>query len=315
MIETDAISKWLASSYAFSDSPAVSLIRSYTNDVYLIQTQAQKFVLKIYRKGWRTKDEIGYEVELLAFLDEKELRVAKSVPARDGEMVKSIHSPGGERYAVLFEYVPGEKPVEPFSNELYFQFGRAIGRFHLLSDDFCSTHQRKPIDLAYLIDAPLTVVQPYLDLRSERWESLMRIANDVKTWIMALAGQGLDWGPIHFDATLDNLHVNDGGEIILFDFDSGGPGWRASDLQGWAVAMPERHEHHKFFLRGYQTEKPLAALDLLAAPWLTIAYEIWTMKVETENRLAALGQERVESYLIEQIGFVTSLYYHLVRES
>lgn len=315
MNEPKAISNWLASNYAFPDPPIVTLIRAYTNDVYLVQAAEQKFVLKIYRMGWRNKEEIGYEVEMLAYLDEKGLRVAKTIPASGGELVTALPTSNGERYAVLYEHAPGSKPAEPFSNELYFQFGRAVGRFHLLSSEFCSTRQRMPIDLAYLIDAPLAVVRPYLDQRSESWETLLRIANDVKTRIAAMAEQELDWGPIHFDATLDNLHRTDDGEIILFDFDSGGPGWRASDLQGWAVALPERHEHHQSFLRGYQTAKPLAPLDLQAAPWLTIAYEIWTMKVEIENRLAALGQEHINNYLSDQLGFLDWLYqYHLARE-
>lgn len=310
MIETEEISKWLASKYALSPPPTVSIIRAYTNDVYLAQTHGQKYVLKIYREGWRTKDEIGYEVELLAYLDKNGLRVAKAVPAQGGELVQSVPTPHGERFAVLFEHAPGRKPVEPFTSELYFRFGRAVGRFHLLSGKFCSARQRSPIDLAYLIDAPLAVVRPYLDPQSERWETLLRIANDVKARISVMDQQGLNWGPIHFDATLDNLHVTDDGEIILFDFDSGGPGWRASDLQGWAAAMPERHAHHQSFLRGYQAANPLAALDLLAAPWLTIAYEIWSMKVEIENRLTAMGQEHVENYLSEQIGFLDRLYWH-----
>ena len=314
MIETDAISNWLATNYALPEPILVSLIRSYTNDVYLVQSAEHKFVLKIYRLGWRNKAEIAYEVELLAYLDEKGLRVAKAVSARDGDLVKSIQTPGGVRLAVLFEHAPGKKPVAPFSNELYFAFGRAIGMFHRLSDEFCSVRQRKPMDLEYLIDMPLAVVRPYLNQRSGQWEKLLHLAHDVKARVTAMVEQGLDWGPIHFDATLDNLHVMDDGEIILFDFDSGGPGWRACDLQGWAVSMPERQEHYRFFLRGYQTAKPLSPLDLQAAPWLTIAYEIWTMKVEIENRLYATGQEHVENYLSEQIGYVERLYqYHLGR--
>lgn len=33
----------------------------------------------------------------------------------------------------------------------------------------------------------------------------------------------LDWGPIHGDATLDNLHVTDDAQIVLYDFDLGAP--------------------------------------------------------------------------------------------
>jgi Ser/Thr protein kinase RdoA (MazF antagonist) len=44
------------------------------NDTYLVTTRQARFVVRVYRRGWRTPDQIRYELELLAHL------AAKGVP-------------------------------------------------------------------------------------------------------------------------------------------------------------------------------------------------------------------------------------------
>ena len=100
---------------------------------------------------------------------------------------------------------------------------------------------------------------------------------------------GLEWGPIHGDATLDNLHVTDDGQIILYDFDSGGPGWRASDLQGWAKNDTEYDGQMENVQEGYRSIRELKEVDLQAAPLLHLSWEIWGIKVDLEQRILKQG--------------------------
>jgi Ser/Thr protein kinase RdoA (MazF antagonist) len=37
----------------------------------LVETEPEKYILRVYRKGWGTKEEIDFELELLAFLRER----------------------------------------------------------------------------------------------------------------------------------------------------------------------------------------------------------------------------------------------------
>jgi len=282
------LAAWLQTEYHFPALPTVSLIRSYTNDVYQVEQGGQKFVLKIYGQGWRAGDAIRYEIDLLHHLAQAGVPVANAL-----QTIKIFDS----RFAVLFEYAAGEKPQPPFSNDLYVRFGQAIAGMHQFSDDFVTSHARKPIDLAYLIDEPLQLILPLLDQPAE----FLDMAMTIKRRITELPA--LDWGAIHGDATLDNLHVTDDGKIILYDFDSGGPGWRVLDLQGWAIYHPEYREKYEAFLSGYASVRPLHDQDLQASPLLALALEIWGMKVDLEKRVnpdearayvAAESKRRVE---------------------
>ncbi|MBO0783598.1 MAG: hypothetical protein J2P37_32710 [Ktedonobacteraceae bacterium] len=122
----------------------------------------------------------------------------------------------------------------------------------------------------------------------------------IKVGLSRLEAQGLDWGPIHADATLDNLHVTADGQIVLYDFEEG-PGWRAADLQGWAFHGQEHQEKWNAFQQGYQEVRPLRSADLEAAPYLTLVWDIWGIPVDLDRRVLHQGHEQVKIYLDEQL--------------
>jgi Ser/Thr protein kinase RdoA (MazF antagonist) len=294
-MDTSALAVWLSDQYDFAAVPDVSLLRSYNNDVYRVTAAGQSFVLKIYGRDWRTDDEVHYEIALLNHLVLKGLPVVKTIPGRDQYTLNHIDS----RLAVLFAFVPGEKPQPPFSEELYIRFGKAIANMHNLSDDFVTDYQRRPIDLTYLIDEPLAALLPLLP--DDKQTLLIEVAGEVRKRILEFDTQGLDWGPIHGDATLDNLHVDKNGEIILYDFDSGGPGWRASDLQGWAVNNTPYQDKYRAYLKGYRSVRPLSDNDLQASPFVIFAWEIWGIKVNLRNRMRQPEWDQTGTYLDQQL--------------
>jgi Ser/Thr protein kinase RdoA (MazF antagonist) len=303
-LHPDHIIAWLIERYgnAFSSATA-QLLRSYTNDVYLIQCADQKFVLKIYGLGWRTPSEVQWEIDLLHHLAARGVSVAAPIAGHDQQALQSITTEAGDCIAVLFQYVPGHKPQPPFSIALYEQFGQAIARLHAATDSFVAAHPHRALDTTVLIDEPLTLAAPLLTNAQDRtW--LLALATLVKDRITAYASAGLDWGPIHGDASLDNLHVMEDGAVILYDFDLGGPGWRAADLQGWAVNHAEYHPRWDAFHRGYSRIRLLPQIDRAAAPYLTLAWDIWALKIDLERRVIAQGPEQVQAYFGRQLALL-----------
>jgi Ser/Thr protein kinase RdoA (MazF antagonist) len=276
------------------------LLRSYTNDVYLVRYAGMRSILKVYGLRWRSAGEVAYEVDLIRHLARGGLGVAKPIAGSDGETVRQIAATHGLRMAVLFEYAPGEKPQPPFNEGLYFQFGEAIAKMHQLSDDFSTHHPRKNIDLETLVERPLWVILPLLEDRAAA-AYLQSLGKRIKDRITRLSPDGLDWGPIHGDATLDNLHVTADGQIVLYDFDSGGPGWRASDLQGWAIGYPEYQARYQSYMEGYRNVRPVREADIEASWFLTLAWDLWGMQTDLENRVLAQGLGAVDAYLEEQV--------------
>ena len=301
----ETLSAWVAARFGLTPPVACHLVRSYTNDVYAVASGGERFALKVYGQGWRTESEVRYEVALLQHLCAKGLRVAAPAirQGENGDAVQQWEDAHGLRYAVLFEYAPGAKPVPPFTPRLYEAFGQAVAQMHALSDDFTTEHRRTPLDLNYLVDEPLALALPLVAKPEDR-AFLVDIAGQVKEKIILLARAGLDWGPIHGDATLDNLHITSDGEIILFDFDSGGPGWRAADLQGWAAHNAEYAPTWNAFQRGYTSVRPLNVSDLAAAPYLTLTWDIWGLKIDLDRRVLWQGREHATHYLNEQVAFL-----------
>lgn len=294
MIVFSLTARWVASRFGLP-SPTVSPVRAYTNDVFLVSSGAERFVLKVYGAGWRTEAEIRWECDLLRWLCERGGIVSVPIPGVDGDQLQRIDI-GGPRQAVLFEHAAGHKPQPPFTPAMYRRQGETAATIHSLADGFASRHERPPLDLACVIGQPLTTIAA-LTCNSDAVDEIAEIGERIRAAMTPMIATGLDWGPCHGDLTFDNVHIADDGRTTLFDFDSGGPGWRAIDLQGWAPLVPGRDEDWRVFLDGYRSVRPPGEADLAAAPLLALANDIRGVQIELERRVAAQGADAIRAYL------------------
>ncbi|MDQ3614275.1 MAG: phosphotransferase [Chloroflexota bacterium] len=293
---TNSITGSLPAHFDLGPPTDVSLLRSWTNDVYLVETTSDRFVLKLYGVDWRTDSEIRYEIDLLDHLAARGVRVARAIRGVDGDALRHLDLDGRQRQAVLFRYADGAKPQPPFSAEMYYPEGMATAELHRAADDFTSTHHRRPLDLDHLIDQPLALVGS-LDIDTATKQAILDFGARLRERIEAFADRGLDWGVCHGDLTFDNFHLTHDGETVWYDFDSGGPGWRAIDLQGWAAVQPDRAKDQQAFLRGYREVRPLGDNDIAASPHLAAALELWGLRVDLERRIIAVGDDAVQAFL------------------
>ncbi len=225
----DVVAALVTRRYDVGPVTDVRQIRVWTNAVYEIRTTSGRYVLKCYRPGWRTREEIGWEVDLLDHLDRNGVRVTPAIRGGDGQPIVGIGDGMDAILAVLFAFADGEKPEPPFPPEVFEREGQAVGRLHTALDRFRSAHHRQSLDLAALLDRPLAHVAPLVSDIAVR-QDLIAVAHEVRERIAGLVADGLDWGPCHGDLTFDNLHLTSENEFVWYDFDSGGPGWRALDL-------------------------------------------------------------------------------------
>lgn len=291
ILSSEALLAEVARAYPIPQPSECVLIRSFVNDVYTIVTPDEQYILKVYRARWRSRAEVAFEMDVLAHLEAKGVAVAGPIARRDGQVIGVLRAPEGVRYAVLFATAPGVKPTPPFTAELYARFGRATAEMHRALDDFASPHGRVVLDLGYLIDRPLAAVRPWLAHRPDDWAFLERHATKVRERIARLAAAGLDWGVCHGDLSLDNLHDSPDGTITFYDFDVGGPGWRASDFYGIFQYQPR--DHWLPFIASYQEVRPLAPIDLAAVPLFVAATGIWDLGTDVTNWTAWSGRWRV----------------------
>lgn len=292
------LSDWLRATYGLSKNVQCRLLRAYTNDVYEVDDMSNKFVLKVYGIGWRTEGEILWEVDLINHLSESNVAVAPLVQAKDGSFLQTVDGIDG-RFAVLFEYAKGRKPKSPIDLALYRPFGRCIANLHLATDNFRSSHQRRKMDTAYLIDEAYAIAHPLLGKTDKTFFS--EFAEQLKASIKDFSNE-LDWGVCHGDATFDNLHITNEGQFILYDFDSGGYCWRACDLQGWAMFNDNNAKTKQAeFLKGYQEVRQLSQANVKAAPFLYEAFDVWGVKIDLQQRVLQKGKAITDKYLSEQM--------------
>jgi Ser/Thr protein kinase RdoA (MazF antagonist) len=80
------------------------------NDTFLVNTEGAKYILRVYRKDWRSLDEILYELEVLLHLQRAGSSVSVPIARKDGNLVGTVMAPEGIRYVVLFTYALGQLP-------------------------------------------------------------------------------------------------------------------------------------------------------------------------------------------------------------
>jgi Ser/Thr protein kinase RdoA (MazF antagonist) len=290
------------------------LYMSGVNDIYTVATERGRYVLKLYRHGWRTEAEVQYELNLLAHLDSKGVPVALPVPRTDGRLAFPLPALEGERQCVLFQYAPGRAPTWPFhENEAESRLmGAALAAIHNTADGFSSSHPRFQHDEALHLDGTLAAVRPFLAEREADGEYLQALMERMRERLRALASRGLSWGICHGDYHGGNLFIDDDRRVTTFDFDVCGAGWLAFDLARWRRDSEGKDESWRAFLHGYREHRRLSAADLEAVPlfilmrtldWMRVkstftaleAWDSWDMPFYLNDTLALLKEREEEA--------------------
>jgi Ser/Thr protein kinase RdoA (MazF antagonist) len=268
--------------YDIGTPVACHFLRVGLNDTYEVLTETDRFILRVYRAGWRTLSEIQYEIDILRHLERKGVPVAAPIAARDGSYWQELLAPEGTRYAVLSTYAQGVD--ETWTEETAPLYGAAAAVIHNASDDFQSLHQRFTIDLKLLVDIPLQTVLPFLAHRPDDQTYVQRLAEKLRAGAEALPLDQLQTGYCHGDFHGGNAHMNDDKVVTFFDFDCGGPGWRAYDIAvfRWSRRLASNEDTHwPAFLQGYREHRAIADLDLLATPWFVAIRHLWLLGLHT----------------------------------
>jgi Ser/Thr protein kinase RdoA (MazF antagonist) len=255
------------------------------NDTYLVRTTDARYVLKVYRLGWRSLPNVLYEVDFLLHLQREGVCVSLPISTRDGHFARTLPTPEGDRPAVLFTYAAGKPPPWPFyeSEADAALCGETLASIHTAANGFRSEQPRRPLDLAYLLVRSLETIQPYMEQCPDDWEDLLQMADRLRERITGLA-TGLAWGICHGDFHCSNLHFDDDRKVTVFDFDAGGPGWLAFDLVPFARnTLGKAPAVWNGFLEGYARKRRLSAPELEAVPLLVGLREIYLMGLKTRG--------------------------------
>jgi Ser/Thr protein kinase RdoA (MazF antagonist) len=314
-LATDALVTHILSRYDVGEVTKLRLHHRGLTDTYLVETENDRYALRAYRTGWRTDDDVRYELDALTHLHQRGVPVSYPLADREGRIMQRVQAPEGHRQVVLFTYAPGGPmwvPPNEKRNDYHYRYGRVVATIHAATDDFSSTHQRFRLDLHELIDRQMEAIRPLLAHRAADWTYLTDLAARVKERVRKLPIESLETGFCHGDLHGGNCHV-DGDTLTFFDFDCCGPGWRAYDVSVflWSGALNGRPRTAKRrwrqilrelvsdageylrerrlkrrwreFLRGYREVRPFAGVDLEAVPLFVAIRQLWLLGLHTGN--------------------------------
>ena len=289
ILSADALASDVLPRYGLGPIDAVRFLNPGLNDTYVVEAASgEQYILRVYRRNWRTFEDIAYEVDVLNHLSNKGASVSTPIPQQDGDFIQTVPAPEGDRHVVLFDYAKGKLAARGKSDSEALNYGKAAAIIHNAAQDFSSKYKRFTLDLTHLVDTPTEIMRPVFSRRNDDWEYLQQLIKKVRHELDELPIGDLEQGFCHGDLHGGNAHSDDDGQIKFFDFDCGGWGWRAYDIAvfQWANII-SREERKKslwdFFLRGYAEERSLSALDLRAVPLFVFLRYYWLLGLHTGN--------------------------------
>ena len=254
------------------------------HDNYLIEQDGVRYILRVYRNDWRTAEEVNFELELLAFLNERNALVACPVSTIAGKLHFYIQSPEGERIAALFHFAIGDALDTGLSPDVCILLGRAVAQVHQAADTFTTKYQRPHLDAQHLLDESIEMIKPFVD--GDNHSYLVQLHKRLRNTWPALPKQSGTFGICTGDVNAKNFHIDVNRKITLFDFDQCGYGFRAFEIGKFSsslVMSGMKQTLLNAFLAGYQEVRSLSDAEIEAIPYFEIIAIIWVMAIHAKN--------------------------------
>jgi Ser/Thr protein kinase RdoA (MazF antagonist) len=252
------------------------------SDIYLVNIEDIPYILRVSHHHWRSEPEIIFELELLDFLQQRQIPVAYPLKTRQGKLFFDIDAPEGKRYAALFPYAPGAVALGDLNVTQSRLLGETLAKLHQASQGFTSTAQRQPLNLDYLLDDSLAAIAPFLAGRRPELAELLETAEQIKCQLQQLPSEPPYWGICWGDPHSGNVHFTTDLRMTLFDFDQCGYGWRSFDIAKFGQVSLQTGLSCKVrtaFVAGYQAIAELTSWEIDCLPALTQAAHIWAWAI------------------------------------
>ena len=278
------------------------------NDSYKVQSSDGNFILRVYRKDWRTLPQINFEIETLNYLHGKGANVSYPIARKDDGLVTVVSAPEGVRYAIMTSFAEGDclSYDDPHDAFLY---GKNVAEIHSLTDGYSNEHPRFELDLNHLLVEPLRAIHPFLTHRPDDWKYLEKFGKHLFNYVEGIESKNIDYGFCHGDFHGWNAHKFRE-QLTFFDFDCCGMGWRAYDMAvfRWGARLREKEsECWQGFIEGYNTQRKISETDLTLSVAFLAIRDFWLMGLHMGNS-AYFGKAWLDNtYIDRRMKFLKSI--------
>jgi Ser/Thr protein kinase RdoA (MazF antagonist) len=281
-----ALAERVRAEYGLEGDIDMRLYQTGFNDTYVARMgDGTTYYVRVYRRGWRTREDALCELAALDHLRHKGIPAAYPLARTTSGFLFEIEAPEGLRGVAAFVEAKGRLlKYEEDSASLCTAYGKAVAAMHNAWEDFASPHPRFRLDLEHLIDGPVECVEPLLAHRPDDLNYLKRFAAAVRRRIVEIPDPEIAY--CHGDLQGFHAHMDDEGILTFYDFDCGGFGYRAYDLAvfRWSARFDDQElPRWEPFLEAYREHRTLADQDLEAVPLFVCARHVWHMGVHAQN--------------------------------
>jgi Ser/Thr protein kinase RdoA (MazF antagonist) len=260
------------------------------NDTYLVILGADKYILRLYRGAWRSRQAIDAEVMLIERCAEFGLPVSTPIRDRGGTAVQTFSAPGTPRYAVLYSYAEGE-PLDRQREEDLALLGRFTADLHQLSVSLPAGLPRPRFDIDDLLIEPLAHLQTCLRYHPDLFDELASLG----TRLISSASRLVRSAPamlIHGDLQCRNVHIDRPNRITVFDFDFCGYGTRCFEFGSVLRDVGGFNNIWNAFIDAYSASCPLSEAERAVIPSMWAIRGIWELGLQAQL-VHELGYKRV----------------------
>lgn len=280
------------------------------NTTFKVTAREGRFLLRIHRNGYHTPSAIGEELQWLALLSKKGLKVPAPLKSRAGRLLETAAHPlvPAAREVCVFKWTEGSRGGGRLRPELMFEVGRLLGRIQN------ETPRAKPRHRVYWNADGLVGRSPKFG-PIDRIKGATPAQQKLISRVRLRTYRKLKWfektfprrlGLIHADLHFGNLlKTRDG--IAAIDFDDGGYGFHAYDLAIPLVGAERLMKKKKLnrealksaLIAGYKTERAWDRYDDEILPVLITARKLlmlgWLNSRTDNPRLAAFLPTAIKS--------------------
>jgi Ser/Thr protein kinase RdoA (MazF antagonist) len=282
-LSAKALLQFVIVHYNIDSDSSISFLKRGFNDTYCIEEKKKtdfikKYILRVYKYNWRSIENIETELTLLNYLKENKISVSFPIKDKQEKFIQTIQAPEGWRYAVLFSFAEGEQ-IRKLSIEQSYLLGIETGKIHSLTQikSFGATAQNYDIENQFEIT--LTTLKPILINHSEQYDYLLQLKDDFIKTFNNVDKNELTSGICHGDLQAENFHITTDNKFTFFDFDFFGSGYLVYDIGVfmWYDHKNKTPEIINSFLKGYQTQRKLTAMEIKLIPYFSTLRALFQM--------------------------------------
>ncbi len=257
-------------------------------------------ILRLTHTSRRSVDMVLAEFEFMTHVAAQGVPVVAPIRSQEGRLVEAVEIASGDQLVVAcMEHAPGRyRRRDEWTDAEIETYGQLLGSLHRATRSFAPSGPLRPLWTDPIFDVGLST--------SEQSDpELFARVDEIRAGCAAheAGGTGL---LIHQDAHYGNLHITDGGEISLFDFDDCAYGTPTHDvaivLFYWLLGRGEEqhHEARRFaghFVSGYERHLDLPANWTEGADLFLTLREVdiyWLIKLESPDGVSPLEQRFME---------------------